>query len=99
MMKKTFLIVVFVFLLVNIFFNFSLWQELFLTENVISDNIITEFILENSYQNILKFKSPFITESIFYPFKTNYSLDDPANSYTVFYLFLRPFLDPYKIMI
>ncbi len=104
MNKRTWLIgTITVFLLTNLIFNHSLWKELLIkrTENEtnITDSIITEFLLENSYQNILRFKNPFITETIFYPFKINYSLNDPSNSYTIFFFFLRPFLTPHQIIL
>lgn len=92
-------LIIFVFLLINLIFNFSLWKELFGAKNLVSDNVITEFILENSYQRITHFKNPFITNTILYPFRTNYSLNDPANSYTIFYFFLRPFLNPHQFIV
>lgn len=100
-MKKNLnlLLLVLIFLFINLIFNFSLWKELFGAKNLVSDNVITEFILENSYQRIVHFKNPFITNTILYPFRTNYSLSDPANSYTIFYFFLRPFLNPHQFIV
>lgn len=92
-------LVISIFFLINLFFNFNLAKEIFDKKTSVRDNIITEFLMETSYKNILKFKNPFITDSIFYPIKTNYSLNDPAVSFTFLFFFLRWFLNPHQIML
>lgn len=100
-MKKrlSFISVIVVSLLINLIFNFSLWKELFVSKITMSDNIITEFLVETSYQNILHFKNPFITKFILYPFTTNFSLNDPAIANVIFFFFLRPFFNPHQSLI
>ena len=88
--SKYFFLLLF-FLLVSIVFNFSLWSELFSKKITIGDNILTELLVETSYQNILHLKNPFIVNSILYPFTINISLIDPAIANVVFFFFLRPF--------
>ena len=67
-------------ILLIIIFNLPFIQDIFLNyypqRISINDGINYEFFTENAYQKILKFENPFITDSIFYPFKTNLSLDD-----------------------
>lgn len=89
-------LIIIVFLLINLIFNFSLWKETFNSKVVISDNIITEYLVETSYQNILHFKNPFITNTILYPFTTNFSMNDPNTTYVLPFFILRPFFDSHK---
>jgi len=63
-----------------------------------NDNVITEFLVETSYENILNIKNIFTTKAFFYPFTTNFSLSDPAISNIVFFLFLRPLFNPQRIL-
>jgi len=87
------------FFFINIIFNFSLWKELFGNKMTISDNIVTEFLVERSYQSILHIENPFVTKSILYPFKINYSLNDPNTAYVLPFIFLRPFFNSHKSLI
>lgn len=96
--KLNLIVIVVSFIVINLLFNFRLVGELFSKNIALSDNIIIEYLVENTYQNLLHFKNPFITETIFYPFKVNYSLNDPANSYSILFFFLRSLLSPHKIM-
>ena len=100
-MKKrpNFFVILLAFLLINFIFNFRLWSEFLGNKLIISDNIITEFIVEKSYQNVIHFKNPFITKSIFYPFTTNFALNDPGTAYVLPFIFLRPFLDPHRSLL
>ena len=100
-MKKrhNLLLVIFIFIIVNIIFNFRLWAEITSNKITVSDNIITEFLVESSYKNVLHFKNPFITKSIFYPFTTNFSLNDSNSAYVLPFFFLRPFLDPHRSLL
>lgn len=88
--------IILIFFLINFIYNFHLWRELFSNKITVSDNIITEFLVETGYQNILHFKNPFITNSIFYPLTTNFSLNDSSSANILPFFFLRPFLDPHK---
>ncbi|MFA5770737.1 MAG: hypothetical protein WC894_04565 [Patescibacteria group bacterium] len=89
-------LIILVFLGFNFIFNPSLWKELSGNKMMVSDNIITEFLVEQSYQNILHMKNPFLTKSIFYPFTTNFSMNDPNTAYVLPFFILRPFFDPHK---
>jgi len=62
----------------------------------VSDNIITEYLVETSYQNILHFKNPYIAKTILYPFTVNFSINDSSSAFVLPFLFLRPFFDPHK---
>lgn len=90
------MLIISVFVFVNIFFNFNLWKELFNNKTTVSDNIITEYLVETSYQNIIHFKNPFITKTVLYPFTTNFSMNDSSSAYVLPFFFFRPFLNPHK---
>lgn len=96
---KKFVWPLFFFLLISFIFNFSLCVELFSKKITLGDNILTELIVENSYQNILHLKNPLIVNSILYPFSINVSLNDPTTSYSLFFMILRPFLNPHRSLI
>lgn len=96
--KITPLLMIMFFLLVNIVFNFNLWNSFFTNKLNMNDNVITEFLVETSYENILNIKNIFTTKAFFYPFTTNFSLSDPAISNIVFFLFLRPLFNPQRIL-
>ena len=96
--NNIFLIILF-FLFFNFIFNFRLWRELFGSKIMISDNLLTEYLAETSYQNILHFKNPFITKSIFYPFTINFSMNDSNSAYVLPFFILRPFLNPHKCLL
>lgn len=97
-MKKrlSLILIVSLFLLINVIFNFSLWKELFSNKTTVSDNIITEYLVETSYQNIIHFKNPFITKTVLYPFTTNFSMNDSSSAYVLPFFFFRPFLNSHK---
>jgi hypothetical protein len=97
--KLSFFLIILTFILINVVFNFSLWKELFSNKMMVSDNVITEYLVETSYQNILHFKNPFITKTILYPFTTNFSLNDPNTAYVLPFFILRPFFDPHKSLL
>ena len=95
---KSFLVIL-LFVFTSIIFNLSIYKEFFVNKITLSDNITTEIVIETSYQNILHLKNPFILNSIFYPFTTNISLNDPAISSTIFFFFLRPFFTTHQSLI
>lgn len=97
--RSKYFLIALLFIAISIVFNLSVWKESFDNKLTLSDNIVSELIVENSYQNILHFKNPFIINSIFYPFATNISLNDPAVSITIFFFFLRPFFTTHQSMI
>lgn len=100
MKKRLHLILaILVFLFINLVFNFSLWGELFGNKIMVSDNIVTEYLIETSYQNILHFKNPFITKSILYPYTTDFSLNDPNTAYVLPFFILRPFINSHKSLL
>ena len=94
--KLSLILIIFVFLLVNLIFNFQLWKELFENNITVSDSIITEYLVETSYQNILHFKNPYTTKAILYPFITNFSMNDSSSAFVLPFMLLRPFLNPHK---
>lgn len=87
------------FVLVSFVFNFSLLAELFSKKITLGDNILTELIIETSYQNILHFKNPFIVNSMFYPFTVNISLNDPATALAIPFFILRSFFTTHQTLI
>lgn len=93
--KQLFLIILF-FLSINLIFNFRLFLGLFEKKVVVNDNIITEYLIETSYQNILHFKNPFIADTILYPQKINFSLNDPNTAFVLPFFVLRPFFDAHQ---
>ncbi|MFA6016654.1 MAG: hypothetical protein WC744_01040 [Patescibacteria group bacterium] len=97
-MKKNLNIIsiIFIFLVINYIFNFSLWKELFVSNVTVNDNIITEYLVETSYQNILHFKNPYIAKTILYPFETNFSMNDSSSAFVLPFMLLRPFLNTHK---
>ncbi|EKE14762.1 MAG: hypothetical protein ACD_12C00312G0019 [uncultured bacterium] len=94
--KLWFVLVASVFIFINIFFNFNLWKELFDNKVTVSDNIVTEYLVETGYQNILHFKNPFITKTILYPFTINFSMNDSNTAFVLPFMLLRPFLNPHR---
>lgn len=105
-MKERFnLIVVFlVFFSFNLLFNFHFFQLLFSTNPTDhiaqGESALAEFTVENSYQNLLKLKNPyFLSNSFFYPYSVNLSMNDPGVSHALFFFILRPFLDIHPSMI
>lgn len=88
-----------IFIFFNVFFNYNLWSELFENNVTVSDNIITEYLVETSYQNILHFKNPYIAKTILYPFTINFSMNDSSSAFVLPFFLLRPFLDPHKSII
>ena len=96
-MKRNSLILIFsIFIFFNVIFNFNLWKELFGNNVRVSDSIITEYLVETSYQNILHLKNPYIAKTILYPFETNFSMNDSSSAFVLPFILLRPFLDPHK---
>jgi len=88
------------FLAVSVIFNISIWKDIFIsgrsTIGMVGDNIITEFITETGYQKLLQGKNPISsTNTIFYPFQTNFALNDASYVHIFFFMFLRLFFDPY----
>ncbi len=96
---KLSVIILLLFIFISIIFNFSLWKELFINKITIGDNISSELVFEASYQNILHFRNPFITNLILYPFTINYSLGDPGTANVVFFFLLRPFFNPHQSLL
>lgn len=99
-----FAVVLFIFIVVNILFNFNSWLEVFSSNQndkvSIGDSTLAEFILENNYQNIIHLRNPFIIkEKLFYPYTINLSLNDPGASNVIFFLILRPFLNVHQAML
>ncbi|MBU0619016.1 hypothetical protein KKD62_02145 [Patescibacteria group bacterium] len=98
MNKKLLPLIFFIlFLGVNFIFNHQFFKEVLFPDfgqTIIDDGLMTEFLTETSYQNILKGKNPFIiNKSILYPFETNFSLNDHAITNLPFLLVLRPFFN------
>lgn len=94
----------FLFLLINIVFNFRSWKEILTPVRsdrvAVGDSTLAEFILENNYQNIIHLKNPFIArEKLFYPYDINLSLNDPATSNVLFFFVFRPFLGIHQSML
>jgi len=94
--KWNLLFIVVVFVLINLIFNFSLWKELFENKITLRDNVITEYLVETSYQNMFHLKNPYVTKTVLYPFKTNFSMNDSSSAFVLPFMFLRPFLNPHK---
>ncbi len=94
--KKLLFLIISVFITINFIFNFSLWKELFGKNAMVSDNVITEYLVETSYQNVLHLKNPYITKTVLYPFETNFSMNDSTSAFVLPFIFLRPFLNPHK---
>lgn len=104
MQKITIPTAIFIFLLINIIFNFQIWKEIFTPDiNLRSyggDKLIMEYITEESYQNLIKFKNPFqLNQKILYPFNINISLNDPGLTNSFFFLFLRPLFNSYRSLL
>lgn len=105
MQKRFSLIIVFlVFFFFNFLFNYRFYQ--LLSSSNPSDHIaqgesaLAEFTVENSYQNLLKLKNPyFLSNSFFYPYSTNLSMNDPGLSHAFFFFILRPFFDIHSSML
>lgn len=85
----------------TIIFNFQIVKDIvfFNPETIpIDDSVVTEFLTETQYQNIRHFKNPFSpTKQIFYPFETNFVLQDTSFVNVPFLIILKPFLDIYQI--
>ena len=103
MRARNITVIALVFLFVSLIFNFTLWRDLIVNtpqKIIINDSIPNEFLFETAYQNILRLNNPFAsTDKIFYPFKFNFSLSDPSTSFSLFFLFLRPFFDTYRSLL
>lgn len=105
MKKRLNLIGVFcVFLFFNFLFNYRFYQILFssnpLDHIAQGESALAEFTVESSYQNLLKLKNPyFLSNSFFYPYSTNLSMNDPGLSHALFFFILRPFFDVHSSML
>lgn len=105
MQKKFSLLFVFlVFFSFNLIFNFHFFQLLFSsnpTDHIAQgESALAEFTVENSYQNLLRLRNPyFLSNSFFYPYSINLSMNDPGVSHALFFFILRPFLDIHSSMI
>lgn len=96
--SKSFFVIL-LFILTSIIFNLFIYKEFFGNKITLSDNIPTELTVETSYQNIMRFKNPFISNSMFYPFTVNISLNDPATALVIPFIFLRPFFTTHQSLI
>lgn len=95
--KWNIILTVSIFVIVNVLFNYSLWQKLWLSASspdiYSSDATITELLTETSYQNILRGENPFApSQSLFYPYGMDFALNDPGTLYVLPFLILRPLL-------
>lgn len=105
MQKRFSLIGIFcVFFFFNLLFNYRFYQILFssnpLDHIAQGESALAEFTVENSYQNLLKLRNPyFLSNSFFYPYTSNLSINDPGVSHALFFLFLRPFFDIHSSML
>ena len=89
-----------VLILIVIIFNLTLVKEAITsftsTDVFISDGLLTEFLSENAYQNLITGKNLFsLSNSLVYPFQINTALNDPNASNALFFLFLRSFFTSY----
>lgn len=90
-------IICFVYLILNILFNFVIWQQIFTPERndvltIQGESFIHEYFAEVIRGNILNGKNPFTpAANIFYPFGWDFALDDVTVINGLFFLFLRPF--------
>lgn len=96
MKKLSSILIIGIFVIVNVLFNYSLWQKLWLSvaspDNYSSDATITELLTETSYRNILRGENPFTpTKGLFYPYGMDFALNDPGTIYVLPFLVLRPF--------
>lgn len=65
-----------------------------------SDGIITEYIVETGYQKISRRENPYLsTNTVFYPFSVNYSLNDPGLGILPYYVLLRSVLSIHQAML
>lgn len=93
---KSHLLVLVIFVAFNIAFNFQLWRLLF--SPVASDHFpfgesaLAEFTLESGYRNVLRLQNPYLlSDSFFYPYQVNLSINDPGIVNLFFFILLRPF--------
>lgn len=89
-----------IFLVIFIIFNNFVVRQIFTKSNYlpVNDEVITEFLNETSYQNILNGKDPFVTDKLFYPFKTDFTLLDSSLINMSFFFLLRPIMRSYNLM-
>lgn len=85
------------YLLLNILFNFVIWEQIFIPEknNVLTiqgESFIYEYFAEVVRQNIVSGQNPFTPASkILYPFGWEFAADDVAPINGLYFLLLRPF--------
>lgn len=88
------LLIPIVFLILNILFHYPIIAEIIHSDSSflsINDGIVTEFLTETEYQNLIKWQNPFSsTNKLFYPFKTNFALNDTSFVNMLFIIFLHP---------
>ena len=101
--KNHWLYFFFVTLILTILFNFNLVKDVAFSNRStipINDGVVTEFITEAEYQNVIQGRNPFVpTKQILYPFTTDIFNQDPSTTHIIPLFFLRPFFDVHRITI
>lgn len=100
-MKKTTWVVILTYLVVNLWYYHSFWQELKFDTSTVEarygEVLATEWGIEQAYQNIVAGKNPFAwREGAFYPFGTEFAATDSGNAF--YFVFLRPWLSTHQAM-
>lgn len=103
MINKFNIFILVLFVILNIAFNYKLWFDVITPPSssvYVDDGIITQYILENSYNNIRHGSNPYKeADTLFYPFSVNFSMSDPAVGAVFVYGLFRTALDPYRAMV
>src|SRR3990167_11264704 len=101
--KNHWLYFFFVTLILTILFNFNLVKDVAFSNRstiLINDGVVTEFITEAEYQNVIQERNPFVpTKQILYPFTTDISNKDPSTTHIIHLFFLRLFFVVHRITI
>lgn len=88
------------FFLINLLFHFPIIASIIDSDESflsINDGVVTEFLTETEYQNLLQWQNPFtVTNRLFYPFTTNFTLNDTSAINLIFLIFLRPFVSVHR---
>jgi len=91
--------IILIYFLINLVFMRTLWNQIFFDHSTVGavygEIYAVEWNMEKLYQNIIQFKNPFThSESMFYPFGTNFIATDSGTA--LFFVFLRPFLSTHQ---
>lgn len=97
-MRKVFLLISFLFLIINILFYPSAWLQVIRPDSnkiLISqgETHVYELVAESVYKNIINGKNPYSQiDTVLYPLGWNFTPDDVAPINGLWFVFLRPFL-------